>query len=276
MKFLFFFIRYVPLFVQISILAIGSPELTPQFHFTPHDCFIWQVYQGVAAILLFSAVDYIIILRVHALYHNHPIVRKLVLVSYGLEITGMVVGLALSLPGIQFDEICVVTGVSDTLLIYGQVICTRQLVRVLQNGRGSTLLFQTFLFGLTVFKFVRALRDGWGDTPLVSLVIRDGTWAFILLFAAVAGDASLYGLKNHTFAGILFGWLLTVFSFSGYHVFLNLDRLSAGPSLPMSQTSTNASPIQFTTRIMTDGERADAIESYELSTLNPTTSGTSR
>lgn len=45
--------------------------------------------------------------------------RKLVLVAFALEVIGMVVGLGLSLPGIQFDEICVVTGVSDTLLIYG-------------------------------------------------------------------------------------------------------------------------------------------------------------
>ncbi|KAJ7502910.1 hypothetical protein B0H11DRAFT_1712201 [Mycena galericulata] len=263
MKFLFLFIRYIPLFVQISILVIGSPELTPQFHFTHNDCFIWQVYQGVATVLVFAAVDCVLILRVYALYHNVAIIRRLVLVAFALEITAMVIGLALSLPGIQFDDICVVTGVSGTLLIYGQ------------NHSGATLLFQTFLFGLTAVKFARALREGWGDTPLVGLVMRDGTWAFILLFAVVAGDASLYALKNHSFAGILFGWLLTVFSFSGYHVLLNLDRLSAASLyLPTSQTSTNDSPYQFTTRIITDRGPADAVQSYELSSLNPSTSST--
>ncbi|KAJ6593570.1 hypothetical protein B0H19DRAFT_25476 [Mycena capillaripes] len=282
MKLCYLFIRYVPLFVQISTLFIASPELTPHFNFTPHDCFIWQVYQGVATVLLFAAVDYVLILRVSALYHNNATIRKFVLAAFILEIAGMCVGLGLSLPTIQFDEICLVTAISPTLIVYA----------------GATLLFQTLLFGLTLAKFVRAVRDGWGDTPLVGLVMRDGTWAFILLFgeaymlycdfwlkrpAVIAGDASLYGLKNHTIAGVLYGcvnsrndsscfnpdlsrWLLSVFSFSGYHVLLNLDRLSDAPYLPTSQTSTNQSSLQFTTRIITDRDAAH--HSYELSRLN--------
>ncbi|KAJ6495695.1 hypothetical protein C8R47DRAFT_369603 [Mycena vitilis] len=249
MKMLFLFIRYIPLCVQISVLFIASPELTPPLHFTAHDCFIWQVYQGVATVLVFAAVDYVLILRVYALYYNNPTVRKLVLAAFALEVAGMCVGLGLALPGIQFDEICLVTKISPTLLIYG----------------AATLLFQTFLFGLTLFKFVHAVRDGWGDTPLVGLVMRDGTWAFILLFAVVGGDACLYGLKNHTFSGVLYGWLLSVFSFSGYHVLLNLDRLSDGPRLPTSQSTTNQSPVQFTTMIGTERE-ADNI--HQLSALN--------
>ncbi|KAJ7782777.1 hypothetical protein B0H16DRAFT_1494344 [Mycena metata] len=138
----------------LSILTLGSPDLTPSFHFTPHDCFIWQVYQGVATVLVFAAVDYVLILRGLSSWHSL------------LEFTGMCVGLGLSLPGIQFDNICLTTSVSSALLIYA----------------GSTLLFQTFLFALTAYKFVQAVREGWGDTPLLSLVMRDGTWAFFLLF----------------------------------------------------------------------------------------------
>ncbi|KAF8178570.1 hypothetical protein K438DRAFT_1265971 [Mycena galopus ATCC 62051] len=254
-KFLFLFIRYVPLFVQISTLFIASPELTPQFHFTPHDCFIWQVYQGVATVLVFAAVDYVLILRVYALYHNNANIRKVVLAALFLEVCGMVVGLGLTLGGIKFDDICLTTSVSSTLIIYG----------------GSTLLFQIFLFILTVVKFVGAVREGWGDTPLVGLVMRDGTWAFFLLFAVVASDASLFALQNHTYASVLFGWLLSVFSFSGYHVLLNLDRLHGAPSLPTSQSSTHNSPYQFTTRIMTDAD----VHDYQLTLFNSTVAGPS-
>ncbi|KAJ7129016.1 hypothetical protein C8R43DRAFT_690735 [Mycena crocata] len=254
MKFLYLFIRYIPLSVQISICIIGSPEITPQFHFTSHDCFIWQVYQGVATLLIFAAVDYVLILRVYALYHNSVTVRKFVLGAFAAEILGMCIGLGLSLPGIQFDEICVVTAISPALLIYG----------------AATLLFQTFLFGLTVYKFVIALREGWGDTPLVGLVMRDGTWAFVLLFAMVSGEASLYLLKNHAFAGVLFGWLLTVFSFAGYRVLLNLNRLSDPLALPTSQTGTTDSSIQFSSGIVTHRGH-NALNSYELATFNAST-----
>ncbi|KAJ7072593.1 hypothetical protein C8F01DRAFT_253595 [Mycena amicta] len=238
MKFLFFFVRYIPLCIQISILTIGSPELTPRFHFTPHDCFIWQIYQGIATLFIFAAVDYVLILRVYALYHNHPTIRKIVLAAFATEVVVMATGLGLSLRNIEFDEICVVSHISSLLLLYA----------------GATLLFQTFLFALTGFKFVRAVREGWGDTPLVALVMRDGSWAFILLFVVVIGDASLYGLKNHFFAGVLYGWLLSVFSFCGYRVLLNLDRLSVAPRMPFRQSSTHQSPFRFTTRIGTEQE----------------------
>lgn len=48
--------------------------------------------------------------------------------------------------------------------------------------RAASIIFQTVMFSLTVYKFAGALRSGWGHIPLVKLLIRDGTWAFILLF----------------------------------------------------------------------------------------------
>ncbi|KAJ7188608.1 hypothetical protein C8R46DRAFT_26300 [Mycena filopes] len=249
MKILFLFIRYFPLFVQMSIVVLGCPQFTPQFNFTAHDCFIWQIYQGIASVLTLVAVDYVLILRVYALYHNNTTIHRIVLAAFGMEFSGMCIGLGLSLPGIQFDDICVVTAVSPALLVYG----------------AATILFQTFLFSLTAVKFVGAVREGWGDTPLLTVVFKDGVWAFVLIFAFVAGYASLYGLKNKTFAGMLYGWILSVFSFAGYHVLLNLNH---SPRLPTSQTSetlTHDSPFQFSTRILTDRESTRA---YELTSLD--------
>ena len=63
-----FIIINKPLFIHnlegfsSSILLIGT-ELTPSFHFTSHDCYIWQIYQGVAISLILTAVDTILILR---------------------------------------------------------------------------------------------------------------------------------------------------------------------------------------------------------------------
>ncbi|KAF9567980.1 hypothetical protein CPC08DRAFT_626010, partial [Agrocybe pediades] len=126
---------------------------------------------------------------VHALYHGHQIVRRVIAVFYVLEIVGMVVGLALSLPGITFDNICLVVGVPHALIIYG----------------GSSIIFQFILFGFTLYKFIQAARSGWGDVPLIMLLMRDGTWAFFLLFVAYVGQICLYALPNPAFAGVLFG-----------------------------------------------------------------------
>jgi len=62
MKFNYFFVRYMPMLLQIPLLLVGS-ELTPHFHFTKHDCFIWGVYQGVLSISTPLAVDFILISR---------------------------------------------------------------------------------------------------------------------------------------------------------------------------------------------------------------------
>jgi len=77
-KLLYFFIRYVPLLVHMCVskpslyycyrrpcssLTVVGTELSPAFHFTAHDCFIWQVFQGVAAALIMWAVDIVLILR---------------------------------------------------------------------------------------------------------------------------------------------------------------------------------------------------------------------
>jgi len=229
MKVAYLFVRYVPLMVQITILLIGS-ELTPHFHFTSHDCYIWQIYQGAAASAIVIVVDTILILRLFALYHDNTLIQRVVFLFFALEVIGMVVGLALSLPGITYDKVCLVVGAPWELIIYG----------------GASILFQTVLFGLTAWKFFTAMRAGWGSTPIITLLMRDGTWAFFLLFLVYIGQVGLYGVKNHAVAGVLYGWLLTAFSFSGYRILLNLNQLSNMDNNNIGSGSQTDTYIQFT------------------------------
>jgi hypothetical protein len=50
------------------------------------------------------------------------------------------------------------------------------------RNSAAFISFETTLFLLTLAKFLIALRGGWGRTPVVYLLMRDGTWAFILIF----------------------------------------------------------------------------------------------
>lgn len=52
------------------------------------------------------------------------------------------------------------------------------------TSRAAAIIFQSMLFTVTIYKFILAVRDGWGDVALIVLLIRDGTWAFCLLFCA--------------------------------------------------------------------------------------------
>jgi hypothetical protein len=129
---LYYFIRYFPVCVLVyvrycdayrsltprrSILFVGT-ELTPAFHFTPHDCFLWQVWQGIGAAATAAALDVVLMLRVYAMYERSRTIFFVLAGGFAVEIACMVAGLVLALPRIEFDEICVVLHVSDSLIIY--------------------------------------------------------------------------------------------------------------------------------------------------------------
>ncbi|CAK5282436.1 unnamed protein product [Mycena citricolor] len=208
MKFLYLFIRYVPVSIQLSIVIPSSPELVSTLHLTPHACYVWKMYQGLATIMTFAAVDFVLILRGD--YSSHSRAQL----------------------------------ASDLV--------------------GTLLIFQTVLFVLTAIRFVHAVRQGWGDSPLVELVMRDGAWAFAVLFAIIASVSGLY-ISRSPLAEPVFGWLLLVYAFcvriihplrgvwarlefQGYRVLLNLERLAA-PRMYDNRTVSEDRRMQFTTRL---------------------------
>lgn len=50
--------------------------------------------------------------------------------------------------------------------------------------RGPPVLLDMLLFVLTMIKFYRAIRDGWGRETIYSRFMQDGIWAFALPFGA--------------------------------------------------------------------------------------------
>lgn len=95
------------------------------------------------------------------------------------------------------------------------------------DPRACPIAYQTFLFIVTMCKFVGAVRSGWGSVPIVQLLARDGTWAFMLLFGTSSSDtlvralltsvqgvaiseAALYALAAEAYTGFLYGSALLV------------------------------------------------------------------
>ncbi|KAJ2914626.1 hypothetical protein MD484_g5789, partial [Candolleomyces efflorescens] len=216
-KCIYFFIRYFPVVLQITIMFLG----TPPFTFTHYECYIWNVYQALASALVVACVDYILILRVFALYPRNATVKYFLGGVYLLELIAISVCMGLAVPKLVYDEMCVVVAAPVTFLI----------------AAGAPIAFQTLLFGMTFYKFFQAVKAGWGDIPIMHLLMRDGTWAFILLFAVLIGEAALYGFAPDAYTGVLYGWLNTTFSFCGYRVLLNLNKLNVSQRRPSAHTT---------------------------------------
>ncbi|KAJ2924762.1 hypothetical protein H1R20_g12330, partial [Candolleomyces eurysporus] len=263
-KCLFFFIRYFPVILQISVLFVG----TPPFTFTKRECYIWNVYQGLATVLIVAAVDYILILRIFALYSRNRTIRYLVATLYLLELVTMSIGVGLAVPKLGYDDLCTLIDVPDTFLI----------------AAGAPIAFQTILFALTAWRFLEAVKAGWGNVPIIQLLMRDGTWAFILLFAILLGEAFLYGFAPEAYTDVLYGWLNTAFAFcvrtrpcfgssliltflfdstvKGYRILLNLNQLNASARPSIYVTSPD---IVFSSQVVT-GPFSE--ESYQLTNLS--------
>lgn len=120
---------------------------------------------------------------VYAMYAQSRRVLIFLGFAFATEITCMVVSLVLAIPKVEYDAICTVTYVPTTILIYGLVNPTSRSYGLTGCPRGASVIFQLTLFILTTAKFIIGLRRGWGHTALVTLLARDGTWAFGLIFS---------------------------------------------------------------------------------------------
>ena len=50
------------------------------------------------------------------------------------------------------------------------------------GDRIASLVFETFLFALTLYKFYQSVAKYFGKQSVLYVFIRDGTWAFALIF----------------------------------------------------------------------------------------------
>ncbi|KAH9974224.1 hypothetical protein BJV74DRAFT_753527, partial [Russula compacta] len=209
-KWLFLFVRYFAVAMQISLLFVGT-RISLNFHYTERDCIKWYIFQEVGTQLLVAAVEFILIIRVHALYDRKIAVTATILSLFLVENVIMIVTLAKVIPRVRFDSNCTVIHSPSGLIFFA----------------AAFVALETVLFVLTLIKFLIALRDGWGRTPVLHLLVRDGTWAFILIFVTLCVNVGFYiGDGNSSISAIAFPWLLSVESFAGARIVLNLHAVT--------------------------------------------------
>lgn len=104
----------------------------------------------------------------------------------------MIVILAFLAGTVEMDENCVVISTPPLFMVFACVLplilChlarhQTNVIRLVGVGDSGVFVgFELLLFGLTLVKFVEACRNGWNRMPLLTLVVRDGTWAFLVIF----------------------------------------------------------------------------------------------
>ncbi|TEB24802.1 hypothetical protein FA13DRAFT_1287414 [Coprinellus micaceus] len=164
------------------------------------------------------------------MYPRNIPVKATTTALYFAEIVTMAIGFGIGIPKLVFDNRCVTHESPPTLMV----------------AVGFPILYQAFLFAATAVKFYYSLKAGWGHIPILHLLMRDGTWAFAVLFAILVSEALLYSVDVGAYTGFLYGWANTAFSICGYRIIINMNKLHRTSNQPIVTTSPE---IQFTSHI---------------------------
>ncbi|OBZ77852.1 hypothetical protein A0H81_02424 [Grifola frondosa] len=177
--------KWIYLFIRhMPIFAQGSTGV----HFNSTGCRDWIIYQAAVMEAITLAVEIVLIIRVYALYNRNKLVLTIILLLFVMEVTTM----------------------RCTDYIYG-------LLAMLSG-------LETILFVLTLIKFFQVAHRRIGEQTLLNTFVRDGTWAFAIIFLIMLLNTLMYQLSHTPLAGICYFWALSVMSFAGSHALLNLRR----------------------------------------------------
>ncbi|KAF4567486.1 hypothetical protein EYR36_011108 [Pleurotus pulmonarius] len=140
-KILYYICRYLPVTLMASTLPAGALK-PPEITYTYHDCFIWQLYQLSATMMIFLSVEFVMLLRVEALYNQHRFVCLTLRTLYYVEMILMIIGIGTSMPKFRYDTTCLAVGLPPTAIIFAYLLAGFSFIgyRVILNLRQNTTI----------------------------------------------------------------------------------------------------------------------------------------
>jgi len=191
---------------------------------------MWFIYVLASSQTIATLLEFILASRVFALYNRSKRVALLLSFLILTEAAGMLRMLSIR-HTTQFNGTC--------LLIRGSK----------DHNYQSLLGFVVHctLIGLTWFKYYVALKAGWGRTPLVSLVVRDGSTMYATVIVLLASVVLVCGLQNERGVAVIF-WTTSLMSVSGCRMILSMERFARREVQVESPEPVFTSKISIATR----------------------------
>ncbi|KAI0698181.1 hypothetical protein C8T65DRAFT_660965 [Cerioporus squamosus] len=205
-KSLYLFVRYFSLIT----LIFHNIRVIP--------CVPWLIMEIISTFLVELAAEVIIILRVYAVYAAQRKILRIMLLGFGLQVVIMAVSLGVSMPKIVAGFYCNAADLPAEMVLYST----------------ASIVFETFLFGLMMVGVIRGAKEGYADTLLLRVLVRDGAIAFAGLFLVMLLNTILFTLAPTTLVTVGFPWLLAIVGSAGSRLVLKVRATHAnnisGPS----------------------------------------------
>ncbi|KDQ52590.1 hypothetical protein JAAARDRAFT_40194 [Jaapia argillacea MUCL 33604] len=199
-KWLFLFVRYWAVVIQTLIFLTATGGIT-NIGLRADQCETWYSFQSFATQSLTIAVEMILMLRVYALYNRSRAMRILMLAILAIEVAFVVPVYVIYVPRVKYGIQCSATTTQDSKALFVSIST-------------ASILIQFILSGFTLVKTAGAIKSGWGRTPVMIILMRDGSWVFLIQFGAMMLNAihtvQVGPIKGH----IVFTWFWAILSFS--------------------------------------------------------------
>ena len=119
------------------------------------------------------------------------------IISFLAQVSLMAVSLGLGLPRTTTDSFCKAADFPVIMVLYRCALSTRPCtssrltVAAARPAHTSTasIVYETFLFGLMMVGVARGGKDGFADSTLASVLVRDGSLAFLGIYGTCVPGA---------------------------------------------------------------------------------------
>ncbi|KAG1816342.1 uncharacterized protein BJ212DRAFT_1354314 [Suillus subaureus] len=207
-RWLYIYFRYVSLLIQA--IHPGVMEYFAGGHGSPSSCLAWNIYVSFLGQVHVTAVEVLLAVRVYALFNRSRRIAFLVGFHILLEVISSVVNAVYTIRATEYHGYCIFYKPSHQLLYYSIIILSTQIT----------------LMGLTLSKTILTRRSGWGRTPIVSLLLRDGS-AVLFVISALCLLTIGFCRLNGERATVIFFWSVSILSSCGCWLLMNTQQLVA-------------------------------------------------
>lgn len=203
-----FGIRILELLFYANISGLIQPTVAR--------CTAWIWIEVIVGQVMFICLGILFLLRVFAFYGKSKTLLAGLIVLFVLENAAEITIIVLTVPKMR----AIPNPLPTNLHVSACVIV--ELPVLFAKFWLPALLFQSILFFLVLAKFVQTKRQAGADSPhLLSIFIRDGTWAFTLGFAVLLWGVLAYELEIGK-GDVALTWIYSILSFCATRLVLNL------------------------------------------------------
>jgi len=206
---LFLVIRYMTLSIRVVELVFYT-NVFGLIRPTSSQCVAWIRFEAASGQILFFCVEIVLILRVFAFYGRKWRILFALLALFACESA-----VRITILGITMPKIITLPNPLPSNLHAGACLIT-VVPPLFSSYWVPALTFESILFLLVVYQFVQTKRHAEIGSPHILIVfVRDGSWAFTLIFAVLLWSTLAFEL-NPVKGDIGLTWLYSVLGFCGY------------------------------------------------------------